>query len=636
MNKREFENELEKEQDLPIDPKLAIQTSYGTIRYLIDAIVELVTNSDDSYKRLEQKGVEVVGKIIIRTRRLKYGKCKKLEVIDFAEGMDKEQLKESLRFAGEASGFWEGKSVRGFFGRGLKEAILALGRGEIYTIKDDKLSKAILWKEGNKPKYRPPKESHTPNKEEREKIGIMEGNGTVIRITVTNEKIKCPDYKTFLPQATNHYALRDINSAINREVILVFESPEKHRKDTYLISYKTPKGKMIFDGSIKIPDYGDDVEIRIYESDEGLESPYNNPFARAGLLIKTSGAILDNQLFKYEHEKAGCFFFGEVLWPNMAERLRKEESLLNLNRVGIEWEQEICQFLQKKIEEISEPFLEEKRKQFEVKPITAPSEKINKLNRAICSLLNRLAKKHFSELPPDIGPGEKIEELTIKPPYANIEIDKERIFSVYAPISILDIGARPYKIEVESSNPTYIQVLNPIVELQPHRKYPVLFYGNFRVIGRIDKEEATITCKLDEHTATADVRVAPPGKIGKRKKPTGAGGGFFREIKPDLEENPDQRVRYDKNSRIIWFFVKFPGVNKYFEENLNFKSEESKLMYAELIGEAFCKFTARDDIDEARIPVIRGDAIGAFIVAMNISQKKYLHQIHEAILKHKL
>ncbi len=474
MNKREFEDELEKEQDLPIDPRLAIQTSYGTIRYLIDAVVELVTNSDDSYKRLEQEEVE--GKIIIQTRRLKYSKCEKLEVIDFAEGMNKEQLKKALKFAGEASGFEKGKSVRGFFGRGLKEAILTLGKGEIYTIKDDKLSKAILWKEGNRPRYRPPKESHIPSKEEREGIGIIEGNGTVVRITVANEKIKCPDYKTFWPQVANHYALRDINSATNRKVILEFESPEKRGlKIEKTISYDIPKGKKIIEQSIRLLDYEDDFVIKIYESDEELESPYNYPFARAGLLIKTSGAVLDNQLFKYQSEKAGCFFFGEVIWPNLAERLRKEESLLDLNRVGIEWRQEICQVLQKKVEEILEPFIEEKKKQIEVRPIVPPSEKINKLNRSICSLLNRLAKKHFSELPPgdEIPSGEetKIKSLTIIPSYANIGIDKERSFSVYAPISILDIGAAPYKVEVDSNNPIYIQVLNPI--LSPLRKVGV-------------------------------------------------------------------------------------------------------------------------------------------------------------------
>jgi len=639
VDEREFKDELEEVQDLPIDPRLAIQTSYGTIRYLIDAVVELVTNADDSYKRLEQEGIGVEEKIIkINIRRLKHSKCEKLEVLDLAEGMDKEQLKKALRFAGEASGFEKGKSVRGFFGRGLKEAILALGKGEIYTIKDDKLSKAILWKEGNRPKYRPPKESRIPSQKEREEIGIIQRNGTVVKITVTNEKIKCPECKTLVPRIVNHYALRDINSTSDREITLDFEAPEKHElKHLGIpISYEMPKGKEIINQDIKLPGYGDNVKIRIYESDEELESPYNNPFARAGLLIKTAGAILDNQLFKYQNEKAGCFFFGEVIWADLAERLRKGESLLDLNRVGIEWREKVCQILQKKIEEIIEPHIEKKRKQLEVKPTKTPSEKINKLNRAICSLLNRLTKDHFSELPPDTGPGDKkIEDLTIKPPYANIEINKERPFSVYASIDILDSASGRYGVEVKSDNP-HIQVLDPSIELEAHRKYAELYYGTFRLIGRIDKEEATISCKLGEYKTTAVVRVAPPGKIGKRKKMAGTKGGFFREIKPDLTENPQQRVRYDEGNRIIWISVKFSGVEKYFDDALNFKSVESRPMYAELIGEAFCRFIATDYIEKGVIPKIPGNEIGSFIIAMNEAQKKYLHLIHGAIIKHKL
>ncbi len=636
MNKRTLEDELEEVQDLPIDPRLAIQTSYATIRYLIDAIVELVTNSDDSYKRIEQEGVKVKGKIIIRTRRLRYGKCEKLEVIDFAEGMSKEQLKKALKFAGEASGFEKGKSVRGFFGRGLKEAILALGKGEIYTIKDSKLSKAVLWKERNRPKYRPPKESHAPSKEEREENGIIEGNGTLVRITVTNEKIKCPGYKTFLSQLTKHFSLRDINSTTNRKVILEFESPEKHGlKRTCPISYNAPKDKKVVEKPIILPDYGDNVEIKIYESDEELESPYNNPFAGAGLLIKTSGAILDNQLFKYEHEKAGCFFFGEVIWPNLVERLRREESLLDLNRVGIEWKHEVCQSLQNEIEKILGPLIEKKKKQLEIKPSIPSSEKISKLNKDVCSLLNRLAKKHMFELPPgdELSDGEetKIKILTIKPPYANIEINKERYFSVYAPIDIL--APAPYYQAEVSSNNLHIQILDSIVKLNSHPKYSNIYYSRFRIIGRINGEEATITCKLGDHTATATAKVAPPGKIGKRK---GAKGGFFHDIKPDLEENPDQRVRYDENNRIISIYTKFPGVKKYFQDNLDFKSDESKPMYAELVGEAFCRFTARYDVEHGKPPIMGGDQIGAFAIAMNNSQKKYLHLIHEAVFKHKL
>lgn len=637
MSKREYEDELEEEQDLPTDPRIQIQMSYGTIRYLIDAIVELVTNSDDSYKRLEQEGIAVKGEIKILVRRLKYGKCEKVEVIDFAEGMDKEQLKKALMFAGRVSGFEEGKSVRGLFGRGLKEAILALGKGEIYTIKDDKLSKAILWAGPKGGKYRPPKDSHIPNRKEREELGIIEGNGTMVRITITNEKIKCPDYKTFLPQITNHHALRDINSDTNRKVILEFDSPEKHGlKHTSAISYKTPKGKKIVERSIKIPGYGDDVEIKIYESVEELESPYNNPCARAGLLIKTSGAILDNQLFKYQNDKSGCFFFGEVIWPKLADRLREGETLLDLNRVGIEWRHEVCQSLQNEIEKILEPLIEEKKKQINIKTSTPPAEKVEKLNKDICSLLNRLAKKHMSEIPSgdELIEGEEteIKDFTIKPPYANIEINKERYFSIYAHTDILNSASTYCRANVESDNP-HIQVLDPIASLNTHSKFSNIYYGRFRIIGRINGEEATITCKLGSRTATATARVATPGQIGKRKERPK--GGFFHSIRPDQEKNPGQRARYDKNNRIIWIYVKFPGVEKYFEDNLNFKSDESKPMYAELVGEAFCEFIARYDVEQGRPPVM-GDPINAFTIAMDNSQKKYLHLIHEAVFKHRL
>lgn len=638
MEEKEFKDALEEVQPLPIDDRLAIQMSYGTISSIINAIVELVTNSDDSYKRLEQEGNAVKGKINFSIRRLTHGICEKIEVVDYAGGMDIEKLKEALRFAGETSGFEKGKSVRGFFGRGLKEAILTLGKGEIFTIKNNKISKAILWAERNRPKYRPPKESYTPSKEEREKIGIIEGNGTFVRIMVTNEKMKCPDHKTFLPQVVNHYALRDINSSSDREVIMEFESPERYgRKHINHISYKVPKGKKILDQSFKISALGDDIEIKIYESDKELESPYNNPFAQAGLLIKTSGAILDNQLFKYQNERAGCFFFGEINWPNLADRLRTGESLLDLNRGGIEWQHNVCQTLRNEIEKILAPYIEKKRKSIEIKPDIPTPEKINKLNKNVCSLLNKLAKKHISEPPPDdvIIDGEetKIKELTIKPPYANIEINKERLFSVYAPTDILNPTLERLQTEISSNN-IHVQVLDPKINLNSYYKYSNIYYGRFKIIGRIDGEEATITCKLGEHIATANVKVAPPGKIGKRKeKPK---GGFFQGINPDPEPNPSQRVRYDENTRIIWIFVNFSGVKKYFEDNLNFKSAESKVMYAELIGEAFCRFTARYDVDHGKPPVMGGDQIGAFSTAMNNSQKEYLHLIHDAVFEHKL
>jgi len=186
---------------LQIEPRIVKQMSLATIRTFPDAIVELVTNCDDSYRRLEEKNVVCSGEIKVFIKRLKGGRCEELKAIDFAEGMEKNQLEEALKFGGETSGFEKGKSVRGLFGRGLKESILALGKGIIYTIKDNKISIAELWwdETSSSAKYKIIKESYIPSLEERDEVGIKE-NGTCVKISITNERIKCPEYKTLKPQ----------------------------------------------------------------------------------------------------------------------------------------------------------------------------------------------------------------------------------------------------------------------------------------------------------------------------------------------------------------------------------------------------------------------------------------------------
>jgi hypothetical protein len=65
--------EYESAQELPISQNIVKQMSLWTIRNFIDALVELVTNSDDSYRRLEQDNVSVGGDIDIFIEREKGG-----------------------------------------------------------------------------------------------------------------------------------------------------------------------------------------------------------------------------------------------------------------------------------------------------------------------------------------------------------------------------------------------------------------------------------------------------------------------------------------------------------------------------------------------------------------------------------
>src|SRR4030042_4433576 len=204
--------------DLRISPNIIRQMSLATVRNLIDALVELIANSDDSYKRLEAEGIQADGVIQIQVCRKKGGICERIEVRDFAEGMDRPGLERALVFAEGASGIEKGKSVRGFFGRGLKEAIIALGKAQIETIKEGMYDSAIIWSDSTKnvAQYQLLKGSVRADDEGRRRSGIVFGNGSLVRIDVLNEKIKCPDYETFKRQLTSHYALRDINSSKNR------------------------------------------------------------------------------------------------------------------------------------------------------------------------------------------------------------------------------------------------------------------------------------------------------------------------------------------------------------------------------------------------------------------------------------
>lgn len=634
-------NVFSEAKDLKIEPRIIRQMSFATIRSFPDAIVELVTNCDDSYRRLEEKNVAGSGEIKLFIKRLKGGRCEELQAIDFAEGMGKNQLEEALVFGGETSGFEKDKSVRGLFGRGLKEAIVALGKGTIYTIKDGRMSVAELWwdERNKKARYRISKESYTPSPEEREKISIQE-NGTCVNIFVTNEKIKCPNHKIFKSQICNHFALRDINSSTKRKVQLYFESPEKGGLKLFSnIVYEKPKGKEIFAESIKLPDSGDEIKIKVFESNTELETPYNNSYSKAGLLIKSGGAILDKELFKFSTEKAGCYFFGEIICEGIYESLKKGDfGIIDPNRCGIEWKHRYCQILQNEIEKILQPFIEKKREELsKSKPSPKVSETTKKMLNKICKLLNKFAKIELEKDSPDgtdLETDEEIKDIMIKPAEARIEVNKERWFSVYIPFR--KIGIIP-NVKVTSSNSEKISVLDPeINNFHPHTKRPEFLIDKFRVIGREIGSTGTITCTLEESSATAHVDVVPEqknGKNGKKKEKLHIPkGGFFSEIVPDLEKEPSQRVAYESGK--IKIFVRFPMVQQYLDEKLETKGDEGKAILAELIGEVFCRFTARERVERGNPPVITSE-IEAFNIAMNAVQREYLHKIHEILLKYK-
>lgn len=208
----------EEEIEIPVNPKRIIeQLSTATIKNPIDAIVELVTNSDDSYRRLEDEKKDHDGYIEIVINGGSF--INEIICIDHAEGMRENDIKKIMEFGGDTSEFFKQKSVRGLFGRGLKEAIFGLGKGEIKTIKDEKLTIVNCYKnDKGKFVYKFLAKNEKVNDAIRKNLGIPK-NGTFVRIEVLKVNKHLIADRIF-EQIKHHYALRNILTSEKREVFL--------------------------------------------------------------------------------------------------------------------------------------------------------------------------------------------------------------------------------------------------------------------------------------------------------------------------------------------------------------------------------------------------------------------------------
>lgn len=134
--------------------RVAVQQADQAIRKdVVRALVELLTNCNDSYQRMQDTGVETTGRIVIEVERRHANSV--LRVVDNAEGMTESDMDKKVGKYGEAtSGFREGKSVRGLWGRGLKDAFFGLGHGSVCSIRDGVFSRCSLSVERDIPTFK--------------------------------------------------------------------------------------------------------------------------------------------------------------------------------------------------------------------------------------------------------------------------------------------------------------------------------------------------------------------------------------------------------------------------------------------------------------------------------------------------
>lgn len=72
MEREMFNKGIPQEWDLDVDPRYLRQNMEKAMRGKIErALVELITNADDSYRELEEQGKDSSGKIVIEIEKKK-------------------------------------------------------------------------------------------------------------------------------------------------------------------------------------------------------------------------------------------------------------------------------------------------------------------------------------------------------------------------------------------------------------------------------------------------------------------------------------------------------------------------------------------------------------------------------------
>ena len=229
---------------------------------LMKGFLELITNSDESYARLEERAERADGRIEIEVNRRPRKNQTTIRVTDWAEGMDETQLEKCVGSYGEDT---SGQVGRGIFGMGLKDTINAFGGGTIIAFKDGMKHTCVLTNIEDLEIKSPRVVSSSDKKEFRNASG-----GTIVEILVQNPKVRIPLVDSLRRQLQMHVCLRGIMSDPSRKVLLRDLKSGRAAE----LSYKFPEGEVLLDGSkLDLPNFPDvmaTLTVRKAMGPEGL------------------------------------------------------------------------------------------------------------------------------------------------------------------------------------------------------------------------------------------------------------------------------------------------------------------------------------------------------------------------------
>lgn len=497
---------------------------------IVRALIETITNSDDAYG-------EDTGKIRVEVehRRGPWTVITR----DRAKGMTAERMMEAIEgLGGRTSGFETGEDVRGNLGRGAKD-LAAFGWVEFESICDGRYARMILEETGDTRRS-----DRTASKEDRERLGVPRGNGTVVTMHVTGN-IRCPRHPRLKEKLSTHYQLRDILSDPRREVTLV----EANRGTSETLRYSHPALPVVYSEELPIRGYpAATAVVTIYRNPERFDDPPSDPGRPEGLLIKGRRAIYENTFFSFENNPHAGWFSGVVQCRYIDELaseydrrfLAREPQdptnnvpIITRSRDGLEHNHPFYRALVTAVEEPLAELIaaeEEKAKGEGVHETAKTRRALDVLGRDLARLIDEDLRQIDDEgLPPEEG-GE-VPPVKLVPEQVVTYMGEDKTVTVQVRA---DLRMEEATAEVEPGGVVEL-VDGPSVKLAAHRRRPDLLTGQVRVRPLVADEETLLTVSCGDHSAVALIETRPEPEV------------------VDIEVVPPEDLKFERDSyRITW------------------------------------------------------------------------------------
>jgi len=301
------------------------------------ALVELVTNSDDSYCRLENAGLACEGTILISYERHLTGAI--VSVSDRAEGMSFERILAILSYGGAHSNLALGEaSGRGYFGRGMKQAVYGLGHGWVESIAGSRYSRVDLYRsETGEYLYDDGEGDRAATAKDYQRMAIPPGsNGSQVTIVIDNPQTNIPYYSSLVTTISDNIYLRDILQ--RRKVEMLNLNVARKVRTSLLLHYEEPEATVLIGpdaaGQFTYQNQVYDFTLTLKKAQD-VELVIKGDERTNGLLIIAGKAVLDCQFLRFENQLGTEFLFGTVICDGLATMLAKGHPIISDEREGL-------------------------------------------------------------------------------------------------------------------------------------------------------------------------------------------------------------------------------------------------------------------------------------------------------------